>query len=101
MEAAIALLKGRWKILRNLNAGLDHAAQTVVACVVLHNMCQIAGEPEDDGKYLWRDPPESLQLARSGENEQSLYYAGESLRQALVDDLYERQSKLSGGAVSR
>lgn len=101
VEAAIALLKGRWKILRNLNAGLDHAAQTVVACVVLHNMCQIAGEPEDDGKYLWRDPPESLQLARSGENEQSLYYAGESLRQALVDDLYERQSKLSGGAVSR
>lgn len=102
VEAAIALLKGRWKILRNLNVGLDHAAQTVVACVVLHNMCQIAGEPEDDGKYLWRDPPESLQPARTVEKEQSLYYAGESLRQALADDLYERQQRLSaGGAGSR
>ncbi|ONK74214.1 uncharacterized protein A4U43_C03F3970 [Asparagus officinalis] len=95
VEAAIALLKGRWKILRNLNVGLNHAAQTVVACVVLHNMCQIAGEPEDDGKYLWRDPPESLQLARPVENEHSLYYAGENLRQALAEDLYEKQQRLS------
>lgn len=102
VEPAVALLKGRWKILRNLNVGLDHAAQTVVACVVLHNMCQIAGEPEDDGKYLWRDPPESLQPANPEGNEQSLYYAGESLREALADDLNERQQRLAGaGAGSR
>ncbi|KAJ6791702.1 protein ANTAGONIST OF LIKE HETEROCHROMATIN PROTEIN 1 [Iris pallida] len=99
VEAAIALLKGRWKILRNMNVGLDHAAQTVVACVVLHNMCQIAGEPEDDGKYLWRDPPESLQLPKPVERERSLYNYGENLRQALADDLYERQQRLSGGGA--
>lgn len=96
VEAAIALLKGRWKILRNLNVGLNHAAQTVIACVVLHNMCQIAGEPEDDGKYIWRDPPERLQLAKPVENEHSLSYAGEILRQVLADDLYEKQSRSSG-----
>lgn len=95
VEPAIALLKGRWKILRNLNVGLDHAAQTIVACVVLHNMCQIAGEPEDEGKYLWRDPPETPQPARPLESERSLNYHGESLRQALADDLYDRQQRLS------
>lgn len=98
VEAAIALLKGRWKILRNLNVGLDHAAQTVVACVVLHNMCQFAKEPEDEGRYMWRDPPESPQPASLVESERSLYYLGESLRQALAEDLYERQQKLDSGA---
>ncbi|KAG0448251.1 hypothetical protein HPP92_027943 [Vanilla planifolia] len=102
VETAIALLKGRWKILRNLNVGLDHAAQTVVACVVLHNFCQIAGEPEDEGKYLWRDSPESPQLVRPVESERALYYAGETVRQAIADDLYERQQRLSvGTAASR
>ncbi|PKA55474.1 hypothetical protein AXF42_Ash006676 [Apostasia shenzhenica] len=100
IEPAIALLKGRWKILRNLNVGLDHAAQTVVACIVLHNICQIAGEPEDDGKYLWRDPPESPQPARPVESERALYYTGETFRQALAEDLYERQQRLSGGTGS-
>lgn len=81
--------------------GLDHAAQTVVACVVLHNMCQIAGEPEDEGKHLWRDPPESPQPARPLESERSMYYFGESLRQVLADDLYERQQRVSGGTSVR
>ncbi|KAL0909315.1 hypothetical protein M5K25_020168 [Dendrobium thyrsiflorum] len=101
VEPAVALLKGRWKILRNLNIGLDHAAQTVVACVVLHNFCQIAGEPEDDGKYLWRDPPESPQPARPVDNERALYYAGETVRQALAEELFERQQHLSDGTPSR
>ncbi|KAJ8461428.1 hypothetical protein OPV22_034354 [Ensete ventricosum] len=98
VEAAIGLLKGRWKILRNLNVGLDHAAQTVVACVVLHNMCQFAKEPEDEGRYMWRDPPESPQPASLVESERSLHYMGESLRQALAEDLYDRQQKLGSGA---
>ncbi|XP_074583557.1 protein ANTAGONIST OF LIKE HETEROCHROMATIN PROTEIN 1 [Curcuma longa] len=98
VEAAIALLKGRWKILRNLNVGLDHAAQTVVACVVLHNMCQFAKEPEDEGRYMWRDPPESSQPASLVDSERSLYYLGKNLRQTLADDLYERQHKHSSGA---
>lgn len=101
IDPAIALLKGRWKILRNLNVGLDHASQTVVACVVLHNFCQIAGEPEDEGKYLWRDPPESPQPARPVDNERALHYAGETMRQVLAQDLYDRQQRLSDGSASR
>lgn len=93
IEPAIALLKGRWKILRNLNVGLDHAAQTIIACVVLHNMCQLAKEPEDDGKYLWRDPPETLQPAHALDSEWSMYNIAESLREALAEDLYERQQR--------
>ncbi|XP_064941431.1 uncharacterized protein LOC103969996 [Musa acuminata AAA Group] len=89
VEAAIALLKVRWKILRNLNVGLDHAAQTVVACVVLHNMCQFTKGPEDEGGYMWRDSLESPQLASLVDSERSLNYLGESLREALAEDLYE------------
>ncbi|KAI4298436.1 hypothetical protein L6164_031997 [Bauhinia variegata] len=50
---AIGLLKGRWKILQDLNVGLNHAPQTIVACCVLHNLCQIAREPEPE---LWKEP---------------------------------------------
>ncbi|CAA7398892.1 unnamed protein product [Spirodela intermedia] len=98
VEAALGLLKGRWRILRDLNVGIDHAAQTVVACCVLHNMCQIAGEPEDEDVYMWRDPKESAPAARALDSERALFYSGESLRQAIADDLYERQQRLSGGA---
>lgn len=91
MEHAIGLLKGRWRILQNLNVGLNHAPQTIVACCVLHNICQIAGEPELE---LYKDPPETGPLARPLENEKSFYYFGENLRQAIADDLQERQQRL-------
>ncbi|KAJ6896472.1 hypothetical protein NC651_022620 [Populus alba x Populus x berolinensis] len=86
---AIALLKGRWKILQDLNVGLDHAPQTIVACCVLHNLCQIAREPEPEA---WKDPDEGGVPARGLENEKSFHYFGDSLRQALADDLHQRLS---------
>ncbi|CAA0807560.1 PIF / Ping-Pong family of plant transposases [Striga hermonthica] len=89
VEEAIGLLKGRWKILQDLNVGLNHAPQTVVACCVLHNLCQIAREPEPE---LWREPEEKGQPPRIMENEKSFHYYGESLRQVLADDLYQRMS---------
>ncbi|MQL88129.1 hypothetical protein Taro_020677 [Colocasia esculenta] len=98
VEAALGLLKGRWRILRDLNVGINHAAQTIVACCVLHNMCQIAGEPEDEDVYVWRDPKESAPSARALDSERSFFYFGESLRQAMADDLYERQQRLSSSA---
>ncbi|CAI9102455.1 OLC1v1000730C1 [Oldenlandia corymbosa var. corymbosa] len=88
-EEAIGLLKGRWKILQDLNVGLNHAPQTIVACCVLHNLCQIAKEPEPEP---WKEPEESGTPPRVLENEKSFYYFGESLRQALADDLYQRLS---------
>ncbi|KAH8498432.1 hypothetical protein H0E87_017364 [Populus deltoides] len=86
---AIALLKGRWKILQDLKVGLDHAPQTIVACCVLHNLCQIAREPEPE---TWKDPDEGGVPARGLENEKSFHYFGDSLRQALADDLHQRLS---------
>ncbi|KAL3614185.1 hypothetical protein CASFOL_042259 [Castilleja foliolosa] len=89
VEEAIGLLKGRWKILQNLNVGLNHVPQTIVACCVLHNLCQIAREPEPE---MWREPEENGQPTRVMENEKSCYYYGENLRQVLADDLYQRLS---------
>lgn len=89
VEEAIGLLKGRWKILQDLNVGLNHAPQTIVACCVLHNLCQVAREPEPE---LWKEPEESGQPPRVLENEKSCYFYGENLRQVLADDLYQRLS---------
>ncbi|GLT55819.1 hypothetical protein SLA2020_289070 [Shorea laevis] len=86
---AIGLLKARWKILQDLNVGLNHAPQTIVACCVLHNLCQIAREPEPES---WKDPDESGAPARVLESEKQFYYFGESLRQTLADDLHQRLS---------
>ncbi|KAJ7967430.1 Harbinger transposase-derived nuclease [Quillaja saponaria] len=86
---AIGLLKGRWKILQDLNVGLNHAPQTIVACCVLHNLCQIAREPEPE---LWKEPDEGGPQPRVLDSEKSFYYFGESLRQALADDLHQRLS---------
>lgn len=88
---AIGLLKGRWKILQNLNVGLNHAPQTIVACCVLHNLCQIAREPEPP--QLWKEPEDSGPAPpRLLDSERSFYYYGENLRQTLADDLYQRLS---------
>ncbi|KAL5163011.1 Protein ALP1-like [Glycine soja] len=86
---AIALLKGRWKILQDLNTGVHHAPQTIVACCVLHNLCQIAREPEPE---LWKEPDESGPPPRVMDSEKSFYYFGENLRQALADDLHQKLS---------
>ncbi|XP_057517245.1 protein ALP1-like [Amaranthus tricolor] len=84
---AIELLKGRWKILQNLNVGLHHAPQTIVACCVLHNLCQIAREPEPE---YFKEPEESGSTPRVLDIERSFYYYGENLRQTLADDLQRR-----------
>ncbi|GAV61360.1 DDE_4 domain-containing protein [Cephalotus follicularis] len=86
---ALGLLKGRWKILEDLNVGISHAPQTIVACCVLHNLCQIAREPEPE---LWKEPDEGGTPARVLDNEKQFFYFGESLRQALTDDLHHRLS---------
>ncbi|XP_022726600.1 protein ALP1-like [Durio zibethinus] len=86
---AIGLLKTRWKILQDLNVGLNHAPQTIVACCVLHNLCQIAREPEPE---ILKDPDETGAPARVLESEKQFSYFGENLRQPLADDLHQRLS---------
>jgi hypothetical protein len=52
IENAFGILKNRWQILKNLNVGLPMAPKIIVACCVLHNMCQRAGEPGDNADLL-------------------------------------------------
>lgn len=89
VEEAIGLLKGRWKVLQDVNVGLHHAPQTIVACCVLHNLCQIAREPEPE---MWKEPEENGSVPRVLDSEKACRYYGESSRQVLADDLYQRLS---------
>lgn len=92
VEQAIGLLKGRWRMLQDLNVGLNHAPQTIVACCVLHNLCQMSGEPEPP---ICRDPRENGPAARTIDSDKSSYHFGESSRQALLEDLQERHQRVS------
>jgi len=55
----------------------------------LHNLCQIAREPEPE---LWKEPDESGTPPRVMDSEKSFHYYGEKLRQALADDLHHKLS---------
>lgn len=92
VEQATGLLKGRWKMLQDLNVGLNHAPQTIVACCVLHNLCQLFGEPEP---LMCRDPRENGPAARTIDSDKSINYFGETSRQALIEDLQERHQRVS------
>lgn len=89
MVEAIGLLKGRWRILQDLNVGMNHAPQTIVACCVLHNLCQIAREPEPE---LWKEPEESGPPPRALDSEKTVYFFSDGLRMALAEDLHQRLS---------
>jgi hypothetical protein len=43
IEKAFEILKNRWQICRTLNVGVEKAADVIVACTVLHNICILAG----------------------------------------------------------
>lgn len=67
--------------------GLNHVSQTIVACCVLHDLCQISGEPEPE---LCKDPEENGGgLQGCLDREKSFYYLWESLWQAMADDLHQ------------
>ena len=44
IEQAFGALKNRWRILKNLNMGVDRAAIITLAYYVLHNYCEIFSE---------------------------------------------------------
>ncbi|MCO5613709.1 hypothetical protein L7F22_067987 [Adiantum nelumboides] len=46
IDNVVAILKARWRILKCMNVHLMHAPRIAVACCVLHNICQLWGEPE-------------------------------------------------------
>jgi hypothetical protein len=44
IEQAFVALKNQWKILKNLNIGVDRVATITLVCCVLHNYCEIFRE---------------------------------------------------------
>eukprot|EP00252_Welwitschia_mirabilis_P026028 TRINITY_DN8338_c2_g1_i1.p1 TRINITY_DN8338_c2_g1~~TRINITY_DN8338_c2_g1_i1.p1 ORF type:complete len:438 (+),score=63.20 TRINITY_DN8338_c2_g1_i1:117-1430(+) len=89
-EQALWLLKERWKVLQNLNVGTQHAPQTIVACCVLHNLCQLYGEPELSHMPLWLDSRENGPPPRATDAEKDSHCMGEHMRRILLEDLQDR-----------
>ncbi|XP_024520164.1 protein ANTAGONIST OF LIKE HETEROCHROMATIN PROTEIN 1-like [Selaginella moellendorffii] len=88
---AFGLLKARWKILRNMNTDLRYVAQAVMACCVLHNFCQLAGEPEPETQA--DDYPNNKMAAPPLTNEHEVGLQNEAVeyRRALFLDWLRRQ----------
>ena len=62
VEHVFGILKARWRILlKRLDSQFDNVPRTVLACCVLHNFCQLAGEENEDKEVLQR----VLQLERN------------------------------------
>lgn len=79
---AFAVLKNRWKILEKLNVDVKYAAQTVLACCVLHNFCQIAGEPEPD-EQIDNSPNQDFVIPYENEEEAILQIEGMETRRIM------------------
>ncbi|GLJ14703.1 hypothetical protein SUGI_0238360 [Cryptomeria japonica] len=88
---AFAVLKKRWKILEKLNVDVKYAAQTILACCVLHNFCQIADEPEPE-EQVDSSPNQELVISYEDEDERNLQMIGkESRRVIFLEWLHRRE----------
>lgn len=91
IENAFGILKNRWQILKNLNVALDQAPKVAVACAVLHNICQTAGEPGDGEDVLDAHPNDLNQERIPPQNsEYASKKIGQDVRSALLRDLISR-----------
>jgi hypothetical protein len=88
---AFGLLKSRWRILRHLDIDLKFAAQTVVACCVLHNFCQISGQKEPVAQ-VDLNPNNNFSIL-SIDIDREVEIAGNDIRHALfLDWFYHHQN---------
>eukprot|EP01018_Ginkgo_biloba_P006263 Gb_03989 [translate_table: standard] len=90
IEEGFRILKTRWKILRCMNVHLVHASQLAVACCVLHNICQLWGEP--DPHEMQADHHSSVNRSVPGlpRSDEEARVAGEEIREALFRDWVRR-----------
>ena len=55
VERAFGILKARWRILlKKLDNRFENIPEVILACCILHNLCQRAGEKFDDEEILRR-----------------------------------------------
>ena len=89
IERAFGILKGRWRILLG-KVCLEHsyAADVVIACYVLHNICQERNEPEDASVLdPYTDGPQNENIPGSDGR-----FDGDEIRTKLVDFLITIQN---------
>lgn len=91
IENAFGILKNRWQILKNANVALDQVAKVSIACCVLHNICQRAGEPGDNNDLLDEHTNNVNQERLAPINsEYASNKIGKDVRGALLRDLISR-----------
>lgn len=90
IQEAFKLLKTRWKILRCMNVHLIHASQLAVACCVLHNICQLWGEPDPEELQGENYSGGSRLIPGFQRTDEQSRITGEEIREALFRDWVRR-----------
>lgn len=97
VESAFGILKKRWGILANLNIELHYAPQVVVACSVLDNFCQLAGEKEPEDHidvHLNNNIANSSGPLHHSDHESLVEgMAGRACREVVFSEWAERRSR--------
>jgi hypothetical protein len=91
IENAFGMLKGRWQILKNLNVEVSSAADVIVACCVLHNICTAAGveSPESEDPHP-NDEEENVLEWQGDQTEAAARSRCRQIREALLQDYVTR-----------
>uniref|UniRef100_A0A0D6R5D3 DDE Tnp4 domain-containing protein n=1 Tax=Araucaria cunninghamii TaxID=56994 RepID=A0A0D6R5D3_ARACU len=90
IEEAFRILKTRWKILRCMNVHLIHASQLAVACCMLHNICQLWGEPDPEDMQSEGYSGGGRLIHGLHRTDEQSRLAGEEIREALFKDWVRR-----------
>ena len=86
VEKGIVILKARWRILlKRLDAKIERVSDVVIACVVLHNICQLENDVFHDGDGILDEIMRKEQRARDMRRQQgnTTCAAGNHLREIL------------------
>ncbi|KAM9708355.1 uncharacterized protein ACNS7B_000699 isoform 2-T2 [Menidia menidia] len=96
-EAALLRLRARWQCLSKRNdCGLDVVPTMILACCILHNVCESHG---DAFRAEWQEEvakAESPQPRHKAHAAASMDQSHAEETRALFCDLFEQQSKMSG-----
>jgi hypothetical protein len=76
--------------LKNLNVGLDMAPKVAIACCVLHNICQRAGEPGDEVIADQHANDVNIERIPPLQSERASKTVGRDIRSALLRDFVTR-----------
>ncbi|KAH9292378.1 hypothetical protein KI387_042440 [Taxus chinensis] len=83
-----------------LNVDVKYAAQTVLACCVLHNFCQIAGEPEPE-ELVDNSPNQEFVISCEDEEERKFQMEGMENRRILFLEWLHRREEAEPERAAR